>query len=219
MGPRTAFVAVVCMAMQSAIANAGILVSSNNHGMPGFTGTTPPIVINGAFGPDSARIDYSVFGKGDFNQFLDDNGFAMNPQYDNSVIYAYQIRDVSTSFPNFGINTLNVGMDTGDPAFNPDSLFTSGTAAPSNASVAATSVNWSFFVPDIETGDTSEIVFFESTRLPEFDSVTLASSGAGGLPLAVPSPGPIPEPASLAILLLSILGAIGWMRLNAARGR
>jgi hypothetical protein len=187
--------------------------------------------LNDGFGPDAGRwhgsvnlagaafgdtlvaeVDWAAFGPGKFQLFLNDNGYpGSDPSGPNEVLYVYQIVSVTSASP--GIDTLTVGIDAADgrgaasaPAFV--ALGGSTEQSPVGGGDNTTSMAWFFNGTELQMGDTSSLLVFNSPFAPEFDFLQ-ANSGLAGPVVTALAASPsdrlfqfdIPEPASVALIV------------------
>lgn len=195
---------------------------------------TTNFALNDGFGPDAGRwhgsvliagaafgdvviaeVDWAVFAQGNFQLYLNSQGIAQtDPSAAGETVYVYQIAAVTQATP--GIDTLTVGIDAADgrgtvlaPSFVPTGL--AGSKSPTSGGDNTTSMAWFFNGSELVAGETSDLLVFTSPYLPEFDFIQV-NSGLGGAPVSplTASPGsrrgPIPEPSSLALGVLTALG-------------
>jgi hypothetical protein len=223
--------AILLLVAYAASASAGPLATTN-------------FALNDGFGPDAGRwhgsvsiagaafgntiiaeVDWAAFGPGKFQLYLDDQGIAqLDPSDPNEVIYVYQIASVTTVNP--GINTLTVGLNSGDGrgAVSAPSFLLTGAAtekSPTSGGDNNTSMAWFFNGTQLQVGDTSSLLVFTSPFAPEFDFIQVNSGLAGPVvsPL-VASPSDrlfqfdIPEPSSLLMGLMGCLGLLARSRMT-----
>jgi len=177
-------------------------------------------------------LEYAVFAPGQFQNFLIDT-LGGPPPFDpapGEVVYAYQLIDVTAATP--GVSNISVGLDVIDipGTVSPPSFAPTGAGneqAPSLGEYNGTSMVWRFMdnpatggVDErINTGEQSPILIFSSAYLPELDNLTI-NSGIAGTPSyydSVPSIGSnlsqgVPEPSSVALLLIGCASLIGAVR-------
>jgi len=174
-------------------AQAGIL---NGHGaaLGGVTGTVP---FNNGVGL-SGTIDYAVFTADAFNANFAGLGYVPG----DALVYTYQ---VSVSGDRFATAEV-IGIS--NPA-NTIGTFDIGDVNASSASFTP-NARW-LFAPSIPTGMTSWGLAFSSPNLPIVGAALTIDGGTQALVAGVPTPGPIPEPATL-LLAISGLAARCWSR-------
>jgi PEP-CTERM motif-containing protein len=171
-------------------ANAGVLdghMSAFNDGngpsAGAWTGTTA--FDNGA--DLSGTIDWTVFGPGDFP-------FAGYAPTAGELTYAFQIFSTGSN----AIHSLTLN----DPNGAADNIGTfADLAGEAPISVAlGTQAEWNF--AGLDAGKNSIGLAFSSIKIPEtlFGVVVNGGTFASVLPLPVPGPNDIPEPASLALM-------------------
>jgi hypothetical protein len=175
-------------------------------------------------------------GQGTFQQFLDDNyaGAPADPTAGTEFIYAYQFATVAvaktTGGGASGIITFTVDLDPEDPlgptapighddpvapsfiplGFGPgDESPTSNNttpAFPGEGPLHGSSAKWDFGGL-LQVGETSTVLFFSSTRRPEFANGQASVSIVSGQDLF---PSPIPEPSTFVLLALGACALLGW---------
>ena len=230
--PALGAIALLVVVSISSVAQAGNLATTAralNDGLGPDAGTwrgqasisVAPIPFLGD--EVSALVDWAAFAPGDFQLYLDDEGIAeSDPSGVLEVVYAYQIVSVTAASP--GITTLTVGVDSTDgrgsvlpPAFVPAGG--GSEVDPVGGGDQTTSMAWFFDGSALQVGDTTGLLVFSSPFAPELDSMQISSG------LASPSPSPlvasisdriydnnIPEPSSIALLLIGTLGLAGGRR-------
>lgn len=184
------------------------------HGSVALAGVAP-------FGTNvvGAIVDWAAFAPGKFALYLADEGIAgPDPSGGTDVVYAYQVVNVVAAIP--GIASVTVGKDVADalgavqaPSFVPANG--GSEVAPSGGGNTGTSMAWQFGGNAVNVGETTGLLVFNSPFAPEFDHLTVASGLAGATVLnSVASPSDrlfqfdIPEPASLAMGLMSCFGLL-----------
>lgn len=238
--PLVAFVVVISLLCLQSSASAGWLASTPHAYDDGFGPTLGVWQGSHAYsrtapaGPNAitGTLEYAVFAPGAFQAFLNDH-FGGPPPFDpapGEVVYAYQLLDVTVANP--GVTKISVGLDAIDipGTISPPSWIPTGAIneqlPDSGEYIANTSMVWNF--PDLAgtvgvnerllVGEQSPILFFSSEYLPELDNITVTSGIAGPHYVdAVPSIGTnlsseIPEPSSLAILLIAAASSLGFIR-------
>ena len=164
-----------------ASADAGVL---NGHAAAYNDGTawTGSTAFDNGLGV-AGTIDWAVFGPGDF------------PYAGYSPTGADAIHSLTLNDPNNAANNVGAFADLAGEA--PISM------------AIGTQVEWNF--AGLDTGDNSTGLAFSSIKTPDtlFGIVHNGGSFAVAVPLPVPGPNDIPEPASLALL-----GAGGLMMLR-----
>lgn len=222
---RVRCVATLCLLLaSSSSAFAGSLATTNRALNDGFGPDAGrwhgSVSISGAAFGDTvtAEVDWAVFAPGPkFQLYLNDEGIAQSdPSAPGELIYVYQIISVTAASP--GIDTLTVGVDASDirGSISAPSSIPTGAAtekSPASGGDNTTSMAWFFNGSELQAGDTSSLLIFTSPRAPEFDFLQVNSGLAGPVvsPL-VASPSDrifqfdVPEPNSIALVLLSLLG-------------
>ena len=169
-------------------------------------------VASAAFGNTVvAEVDWAVFGPGDFQLYLDDEGIAeVDPSAPNELTYVYQIHSVTQANP--GIDSVTVGVDFFDPrgSVSAPAFVPTGAAnekSPTGGGDNTTSMAWFFDGTELAPGDSSSLLLFTSPNAPEYSFLTVFSGIAAQFPPPlVPSPGrlvgnEIPEPSTLLLAL------------------
>ncbi|QDV80785.1 hypothetical protein K2D_44150 [Planctomycetes bacterium K2D] len=222
------------------LATLGVLLISHAAGAGPLATTSR--ALNDGFGPDAGRwrgsvsiagaafgdtleaeVDWAAFGPGQFQQFLDDNGYpGADPSGANEVLYVYQIVSVTNANP--GVDTLTVGVDPADgrgavsaPSYLPLGL--ANEMAPTGGGDNTTSMDWFFQNAELQAGDVSGLLMFSSPFMPEYDFLQVNSGLAGPVvsPLvASPSDRPfevnVPEPSAVALALACTAAVLGCKR-------
>lgn len=207
--------------------NAGTLATTNHALNDGFGpdagrwhGTVD--IMGAAFGDTLvAQVDWAAFAPGQFQLFLDDNGYAgADPSGPGEVLYVYQITAVTNANP--GVDTLTVGVDPTDgrgvvsaPSYL--SLGLANEKAPTSGADNTTSMDWFFNGAELQVGDTSGLLMFSSPFAPEFDFLQVNSGLAGPAvsPLvASPSDRPynVPEPTAAVLAFGFTVAMLGTRR-------
>jgi hypothetical protein len=181
----------------------------------------------------AGRLEYAVFRTSHFDDFLSDLGInpALDPTVDGpgkGLTYAYQLVDPVN---NASVSVITVGETVNhDPAHNGVNN-TSGDYTPTwwdppggldqipfSANDAGTSWAWNFLGANkITTGETSAILFFQTTLLPELDQAS-AAQPSGIQPNLVASIGRVyvPEPTAMCLAAIAVSGLLLGRR---SRGR
>ena len=170
----------------------------------------------------TAVVEWAAFAPGDFQLYLNDEGIAASdPSGPSEVLYAYQIVSIDAAIP--GISTLTVAVDTTDArgsVLAPTEVATGAASEVANSGGGdqSTSMAW-FFDSLLQPGDTTALLVFTSPFAPILDNLQLSSG------LASPTPSPqvasisdriyeqgVPEPSSVALLLMGSVIALGRRR-------
>lgn len=156
-----------------------------------FSGGVPGWIVN-------ANVEYAVYAPGKFGTSTA-LGEPDDPSGGADWVYAYQIFN-NASDPYDLINTLTVGLD-GNEGPNFISFLDGVDINPSSSYFpSATSAKWDFQDPNIPSGGAaSDILFFTAPFGPETDNATLQ----GGWVVTEQLPSPVPEPATLCMMLLA----------------
>jgi len=150
----------------------------------------------------TADVDYAVYAPTKYP--------GSHPDSSSKYIYAYQVFNDSGSTDTLA--SLTISLLAGAGAANPDDDSTYavlGGVAPLLSRLAgspATSVQW---VVDVDAGEHSTVLLFSSPYTYTFAAATLADGGVGDTRTL---PTPLPEPATISLL---VIGAAALVR----RGR
>jgi len=204
-------------------ASAGILDGNPNA----FVSGSAPFDASGApfLNPNlNGTIDYAVFNSGDFAAAFPASGYTPG----GPLVYAYQIDNVDSAFDDDVVTELRVGLQ--GPASDISAFDNAASdietsneffLGPADAGGFA---DWEFFAPSpgIDDGDLSQILVFSSTNLPEIPPTGVSIVFNGGtfslaVPVTTPGQTAIPEPSS--IVLISLLGALGFCAFRRYRQR
>lgn len=178
-----AFALVMCFAP---LASAGLL-AVDPAGLPGFTGSQP--FVSGTL---NASVDYAVFALGTFPA-------AQDPSAGSDFVYAYQVFSLGSapvSFFTVGLIIPGSHNATVDPLYA-----TPGGTPPTAWTLQSSSAVGVFFTPNLLAPGYSPVLLFTNPNPPTF---TFASVADGGQSSQKTLPTPIPEPASLALGLLTV---------------
>jgi hypothetical protein len=194
MGPSSALADLLCNDPNAIAAWSG---------EKAFTATDGTFSIN-------AAVDFAVYAPGKFNTTFG----GADPSGGTEYVYAYQIFNVtdpaSEEITKISVGLLplsgahNIGVLTSPPVLG-------GGIVPDLYRLSGGSARWNFDDPTIAYGDHTAVFFFTSPDAPEW----LAASVQDGLAASglLPSPMPVPEPTTLALLLLGgAFGTRGWYR-------
>lgn len=143
----------------------------------------------------SGTIDFSVFTAADFNTNFPGAGYVPG----DSLVYTYQVNNTGTA----AVSAEIVGIS--NPA-NTIGTFDLGGGGDVNATSASFTPNaqW-LFAPELPGGGNSSYgLAFSSPRAPMTGASLTLDSGLSFLASGLPTPGPvgIPEPTSLALIVL-----------------
>jgi hypothetical protein len=195
----------VCLALLFALTllapvSAGLIDTGTHYGSwsgtTAFTGVTNPLL--------KGTIDWVVFGPGDFP-------FSGYSPTVGELTYAYQIHctgddAISTEIVPFpSANTAdNVG------AFSDSLHGVTGDAPTVMGLDPADSVYWLF--SDIEKGKSSEGLVYSSPNVPQAWYSIIINGGTVAIadPIPAPSSTPIPEPASVWLLVSGLVALSVW---------
>ena len=207
--PRTLFLLPCAAAIVLAVSGtalAGTLASDGNataQGTEVFSATVPGFPELGSL---EAVVEYAVYSPGDFDTSFPGG----DPSGGSDYVYAYQMFNTG---PN-ELDQLTVGLDAGDDATfigviddtvgdvgvnpNPSGVTFQGTVP------NFTSAKWTYNPdPGVPNGGKSRILFFTSPNSPELDSATVL---AGSIADTQQLPSPVPEPTTLALAMLGLIG-------------
>ena len=201
MNPRNVLSVVLTTCLIFALAgsaSAGLL----DTGSPMISGTT-------SFSNDdlNGTVDWAVFGPGDFPF----SGYTPTP---GELSYVYQVHSTGADVvSSYSVPLLN-------PADNIESFSDPGNGVtgivPSAQEMTVPgAARWLFQDPGIGTGQRSEALVFSSPNIPLDVPSSVVDGGAYAVAIPVPSPSgtPIPEPATV-WLLVSVLGVMLLARLR-----
>ncbi len=195
--PIAIFLAMICILVVAApSAQAGILIGH----AAAFGGVTGAVPFNNGLGL-SGTIDYAVFDAASFNANFAGLGYVPG----DALVYTYQVFVTG----NLGVSAEIIGVS--NPA-NTIGSFDIGDVSPLSASFTP-DARW-LFSPEIPTGMSTWGLAFSSPNLPIVGAALTIDGGTQALVAGVPTPGPIPEPASL----LTVASAVAICCLT-GRGR
>ncbi|MCY2955241.1 MAG: PEP-CTERM sorting domain-containing protein [Planctomycetota bacterium] len=176
----------------ASIASAGFL-ATDGSAMPAFQGTQAF-----ASGTMSADVDYAVYAPGNFGNIL-----TPDPSGGTDYVYAYQVMPTGT----LPVTFLTVGLATGSGAQNEGTAPLYGAAggiAPTAWSIQSSSAAAAFLIPELNAPSFSQVMLFTSPNGPTFGPASVGDGGNSDQQILTT---PVPEPASLAFLVLG-LGAL-----------
>jgi hypothetical protein len=147
-----------------------------------------------------ADVDFAVFAPGGFGLSY---GGAADPSGGTEYVYAYQIHNTAPgAVGDRSISTMTVGLDGDESPAGVGFVLAGGLAPSASSFVPAgppfTSARWSYTGALLAPGMTSEILLFTSPNGPEMDDASLI----GGINDTQLLPSPVPEPASVVLLVL-----------------
>ena len=191
--------AITCAFVFAVSAKASLLYNDPNA-MTGFAGTTA-FSITVSTVSLKGNIDYAVYAPGTYP--------GLNLRGCGEYIYAYQI--FFSPKDNVAIDFFSVGISNGATINN---IYTDNTYGfwpgsgidPSLSNIFAQSVGFIFADPSLDLRDWSNVLIFTSAYSPTMGFGTISGGGASGMAaLPTPSMSPVPEPATIALLLPAIL--------------
>jgi len=133
-------------------------------------------------------IDYAVYEPGDYDGSV---------TFKNLYVYAYQIFSEDSAV---SIDFFSVGLPSDVQVYNALYDSSTGGIAPSMSLVLPESVLYVFQFDNIGANEHSKTLLFTSDCSPEMAKGVVSSGIAGGVIVDVPSPSPVPEPATLALI-------------------
>lgn len=188
-------------------AQAGLLADNSGGAMPAFTAqglafaasgeVFPGSAVFNLFATMSATMDFAVFAPGPaFDAAFPGQDTSNGTHY----VYAYQFLNLDSTVIN-----LTVGLHGDEVLGTVGFIQDAGAVDPSSFSFTGagpTSVNWDFNVstPLLTSGLSSAVLFFTSANAPEFDTGSITAD-IGDTQLV---PSPLPEPATLGLLLAGV---------------
>jgi hypothetical protein len=168
--------------------------------MTGFAGTTA-FNVTASTVSLKGNIDYAVYAPGTYP--------GSDLTGDSEYIYAYQI--FNSPHANAAIDFFSVGILNGATI---DHIYTDNTYGyspgsgidPSLSNIFAQSTGFIFAAQSLYPRDWSNVLIFTSAYSPTMGFGTISGGGACGMAaMPTPSTSPIPEPATIALLLPAIL--------------
>lgn len=184
-------VAVIIMGAASGV-HAGIL---NGH-VAAYGGVTGSVPFNNGLGL-IGTIDYAVFTANAFNANFAGLGYVPG----DDLVYTYQVSVIG----NLGVSAEIVGIS--NPA-NTIGTFDIGDVDATSAAFTPDG-RW-LFSPEIPTGMTSWGLAFSSPNLPIVGAALTIDGGTQALVAGVPTPGPVPEPATALLLAWGLTACCSW---------
>ena len=186
--------ALTCAFVFAVSAKASLCNDTN--AMTGFTGTTSfDITVSNV--SLNADVEYAVYAPGIYP--------GKDLTGDSEYIYAYQI--LSRSHTNVAIDFFSVGISSGVVIDNiyTDNTYGSGVD-PLLSNIFAQSAWFIFADQSLNKRECSNVLIFTSVYSPTMGFGTISGGGASEMAaLPTPSTSPIPEPATIALLLPAIL--------------
>jgi hypothetical protein len=173
-------------------------LNNDPNAMTGFTGTAA-FNITVSTVSLKGNIDYAVYAPGTYPGSDHTGG--------SEYIYAYQI--FTSPKDNVAIDFFSVGISNGATI---DNIYTDKTYGlspgtgidPSLSNIFAQSVGFVFASPSLNPRDWSNVLIFTSANSPTMGFGTISGGGASGMATLL-TPSPVPEPATIALLLPAIL--------------
>jgi len=185
--------------MVAAAAEAGLLRDDPNA-MSGWRGWQRFAASDSAYTME-VDLDFAVYAPGDF-------GGSSDPSGGTEYLYAYEILNtvnsdsVSISSFTVGLEALsqagNIGIDGGPPGI-PDGV------TPTAQGITGSSAVWSFLLDQIDYGEDSMTLIYTSPFAPQW---LTGSTHDGGLSDKQSLPSPMPEPATIALMVLGGVGVV-----------
>jgi hypothetical protein len=133
----------------------------------------------------NGHVNYAVYEPGEYDVSID------------LCVYAYQVFNDSNS--TVAINYFSVGLSPDVPVYDAMYHSSPGGIAPSMSLALSESVLYVFQGSNIKAGKWSASLLFTSDRPPEMGIGVVPGGVAGSVDVEVPSP--VPEPATLALLI------------------
>ncbi len=182
------FVFMIAVVSCPAIVNAALYNDSSAVMADSVTfhGTSGPTFIG--------YIDYAVYAPGDY---------VGSVSFPEQFIYCYQIFNSSTSA---AVSDFYIDLETGATAGNPgyDALSSSGVPGginPSNSNLISGSILYSFSRGGIPANQHSSVLYFSSDLAPAMGTGLIIGLNAGMVTVELPTP--VPEPATIILLILA----------------
>jgi hypothetical protein len=185
--------------MVAAAAEAGLLRDDPNA-MSEWRGSRRFATSDSAY-TMAVDVDFAVYAPGGF-------GGSSDPSGGTEYLYAYEILNtinsdsVSISSFTVGLEALsqagNIGIDGGPPGI-PDGV------TPTAQGITGSSAVWSFLLDQIDYGEDSMTLIYTSPFAPQWMT---GSVHDGGLSDEQSMPSPMPEPATIALLVLGGVGGV-----------
>jgi hypothetical protein len=187
-------IAVFCL-LAAAVAGAGATtLATDPAGTPGYTGAA---TFDGSVGSAKLYVDlqYAVYAPGRYSHASADLSGGTD------WVYAYQVFNRGTSTRN--VTTLVVGLLENAPAGNeqadPDAGALGGIE-PDSILPLSRSMLFDFW-PEVHPGQHSSVLLFTSPYPPTFGPTSVE---AGGIAAQDSAPTPLPEPASVLLVLAGL---------------
>ncbi len=194
--------------VQAGVLNNHALAFNNGAGPAGGAWTGSDVFNNGLPFPNNliGNIDFSVFEVADFDTAFPGSGYV--PGAGDGLVYAYQLENQG----NFFVSAQIVGISN---IANAIDNFPSGAVAPvevaPGVSIFDTGGNavWLFSAQNIQTGENSTILVYSSPNVPELGTglgITVDGGTVGITTVPTPSSTAIPEPGTVALLGIGMIG-------------
>lgn len=202
------FQTAVALLTLSAAAVAGPLPVDPNA-IPGWQGSANFLGVNGAF-TLSAAVEFAVYAPGQFpTSALLGNPGAIDPSLGTEYVYAYEVFNQGNAV----MISLSVGIQPGgipngstnvthDPV-SPELGLAPDISQFIPAGDPKTSAKWSYTTSLLLPGLHSDILLFTSPFGPHMNLSSMVGGHATLASSALPSPLPVPEPATLALSLVA----------------
>ncbi len=193
------------------------------RGSQNYVGVAP-------FGPGTlnAVVEFAVFDKGDFQNFLNENGIVYVDPAPGELIYAYQI--VNVALGTSSVTNFSVGLQSDESPGLTGATFipsianhgayplppTQDPAVPGGGPGGGNSQAAWPFGAGLLPGGISAIMYYSSPQFPELGFSTV-NAGLAGQFIAYSLPNPVPEPAT-ALLMTACVALFANGRCRVVRG-